>query len=568
MPERSSSMHHRRLLMVTLCICSLSVHAQSNRHIIGLTDKKATTFNFNNPSAYLSQRSIDRRTRYGIALDSSDLPVCKSYIDSIASVSNITVLGTSKWLNQVLVYTTDASALQKVRAFPFVRGTQPVTAKAAGPALPVTIFRETVTETAPAQQGTQRADLTATDYGNGYGQVHIHEGEYLHDRGFMGQGMIVAMLDAGFQSYLTNRAFDSLRKAGRVLGTWDFVKNEASVNEDDSHGANCLSIMASNLPGILVGTAPRASYYLFRTEDAATEFPVEEHYWAAGAERADSLGADLITSSLGYTTFDDPTLNHSYADMNGKTTMVTRAADMAVKKGMIVTNSAGNSGSSSWKYIGAPADGDSVVAVGAVDVNGQPASFSSYGPSSDGRVKPDLASVGFRTFVINTNGSPAQGNGTSYSNPNLAGLILCLWQAFPEFSNMKILEALKKTASRYSAPDERIGYGIPNMRAASEWLQQERRIIQAAKILGNNHIKVYPIPFSDRLNIVYRAKDAGKIELELIDAAGRILRKGYREAGPNELLFIEWPGLGRLPAGVYFIRYRDASRKGTLRLVK
>jgi hypothetical protein len=380
--------------------------------------------------------------------------------------------------------------------------------------------------------------------------------------------MTVAILDAGYLSYLTNPAFDSVRQSNRVKGTWDFVKNEASVNEDHPHGMYCFSIMAANRPGVLVGTAPKANYYLFRTEDAATEYPVEEQNWAVAAEVSDSLGVDLITSSLGYYNFDDPSLNHTYADMNGHNTMITRAADMAVKKGMIVTNSAGNSGASAWKYLIAPADGDSVLAVGAVNVSGAIAGFSSYGPSADGRIKPDIASVGWRTVLSNTLGNPVQGSGTSFSNPNIAGLIICLWQAFPEFSNMQILDAVKKSSSRYTNPDDRIGYGIPNMKAAYDYLAEERRLNQARNALGENYIKAYPIPFTNRFTVLYKSAEAGKLSMELIDASGRIISAHSRTVGTSEINFIEMTQLDRLPAGQYFLRYRDGSRKGTLTLVK
>ena len=556
------------LLVILLCLATIPGQAQLTRHIIELTDKKGTTYSFNNPSAYLSEKAIARRTRYNISLDSTDLPVSKVYTDSISAIPNVKILNTSRWLNQVLIQTTDAGALQKIESFPFVKKSSPVASRPTFAQAPADKFNEntgTLTNESILQQ-------TVTDnfynYGNTFGQVHIHEGEYLHDNGFRGEGMTVAILDAGYLSYLTNPAFDSVRQSNRVLGTWDFVKNEASVNEDHPHGMYCFSIMAANRPGILVGTAPKANYYLFRTEDAATEYPVEEQNWAVAAEVSDSLGVDLITSSLGYYTFDDPSLNHTYADMNGRNTMITRAADLAVKKGMIVTNSVGNSGASAWKYLIAPADGDSVLAVGAVNVNGAIASFSSYGPSADGRIKPDIASVGWRTVLSNTLGNPIQGSGTSFSNPNIAGLIICLWQAFPEFSNMQILDAVKKNSSRYTNPDDRIGYGIPNMKAAHDYLAEERRLNQARNALGENYIKAYPLPFTNRFTVLYKSAAAGKLSMELIDASGRIISAQSRTVGTNEINFIEMTQLDRLPAGQYFLRYRDGSRNGTLTLVK
>jgi serine protease AprX len=554
--------------VILLILISLPGRGQLTRHIIELTDKKGTTYSLNTPSAYLSAKAIARRTRYNISLDSTDLPVSRDYIDSIAKMPNVTILNTSRWLNQVLIQTTDAASLAKIKLLPFVKKSSPTASRPTFTTAPADKFNEVITEISNTSNYRQSINENYYNYGNAFGQIHIHEGEYLHDNGFRGEGMTVAILDAGFLSYLTNPAFDSVRLNNRVIGTWDFVKNEASVNEDHPHGMYCFSIMASNRPGVLVGTAPKANYYLFRTEEAATEYPVEEQNWAVAAEVADSLGVDLITSSLGYSTFDDPSLNHTYADMNGKNTMITRAADLAVKKGMIVTNSAGNSGSSAWKYLIAPADGDSVFAIGAVNVNGQVASFSSYGPSADGRIKPDIASVGWNTVVTNTSGNAVQGSGTSFSNPNIAGLITCLWQAFPEFNNMEILNAVKKNSSRFSNPDDRTGYGIPNMKAAYDYLSKERQIRQADRVLGENYIKVYPIPFRNQFSVLYKSAGAGKLSMELIDASGRIINTQSRAVGANEINFIDFAQLDRLPAGQYFLRYRDGSRSGTITLVK
>jgi hypothetical protein len=281
--------------------------------------------------------------------------------------------------------------------------------------------------------------------------------------------MTIAVLDAGFLNYLTNPAFDSVRLQGRVLGTWDYVNNEASVNEDYVHGANVFSLMASNRPGVLVGSAPHASYWLLRTEDVSSEYPVEEQNWAVAAEFADSAGVDVINSSLGYTDFDNSIFNHSYAQRNGNTSMVTIAADLAAKKGMLVVVAAGNSGGSSTdtKYVGCPADGDSVFTIGSIDINQNIASSSSWGPNGAGLLKPNVVSVGQNAvFANSTTGNPASGNGTSYACPLMAGMTACLWQMFPEFGNMQIIDAIQRSASKYTNPDFRFGYGLPNFKRA------------------------------------------------------------------------------------------------------
>ena len=462
-----------------LLLCNTGLNAQFTKHIVQLTDKKGSTHTIANPSTYLSSKAIQRRVRQQIIIDSTDLPIIKAYIDSIRNIPNVTLLNYSKWLNQVLIETADAGALSKINSFPFVKTSRPIAALARPQQDDEIINKRFIETTQPlqdrsliSQQNNQRQILgglgNSINYGNNLKQIHIHEGEYLHNLGFTGQNIIMAFLDAGFFGYKTNPAFDSIRLQNRILGEYDFVMNEQSVNEDHIHGMYCLSTVASNRPGSMVGTAPHAKFWLLRTEDAATEYPIEEQHWAVAAEFADSAGADMISSSLGYTTFDDPSFNHLYAQRDGNTTLITIAADLAAKKGMIIMNSAGNSGllNNDYKYVGCPADGDSVVAVGATDVNGNIAAFSSWGPNGAGKLKPNIVSVGQGTIISNTAGNAISGNGTSFSNPNIAGLIACLWQAFPEYTNMQIIDEVQKSSHKYNNPDARFGFGIPNFRMA------------------------------------------------------------------------------------------------------
>ncbi len=440
----------------------------ASRYLITFRNKATTPFSFAVPSQFLSARSIERRRRYAIPLDSTDLPVTPSYVDSLRSVPTVTVLNVSRWLNQVSIQTTDpANALAAINRFPFVITTSPIAAR-------LTARREGLPEVEQAVSERTFAANTLSDsstYGASYTQVHMHNGEFLHRLGLRGQNMVISMMDAGYLNYLTVKAFDSARANNQILGTHDFVARESSVNEDHPHGMQCFSTIAANIPGQFVGTAPKASFYLYRTEEAATEYPIEELNWVCAAEKSDSAGTDVISSSLGYFQFDPPfntpDYNHTYAQMNGNTTTIAIGADLAAKKGLLVVNAAGNEGSSPWRYIMTPADGDSVLAVGAVNVAGRVAAFSSYGPSSDGQVKPDLASLGVNTVVQHPNNAIGTSSGTSYAAPNLAGLIACLWQGFPEFSNMQIIEALRRSGSIASTPDTRIGYGIPDVKKAT-----------------------------------------------------------------------------------------------------
>ncbi len=455
--------------------------AQFSKYIVRLKDKGTNPFSISNPIQYLTQRSIDRRTRYGIAIDSTDLPITPRYIDSIRLAGAVIILNSSKWLNQVAIQTTDAAALAKINSFPFVISTGSMAPR---PGLAETPVNKKLDAALTEIPNNPPAPIIAADYynyGQSYGQVRLHNGEFLHNRGFRGQGMRMAVLDAGFFNYLTLPTFDSVRNNGQILGTWDFVVGNASVNEDNSHGTSCLSTIAANMPGVFMGTAPKTSFYLYRTEDVASEYPIEEQNWAAGIERADSLGIDISSTSLGYFQFDNPIFNYTYADMNGNTTLSAKAADMAAKKGILCLMAAGNEGNSAWRYIITPSDADSVMAVGAVNTSGVVGSFSSYGPSSDGQIKPSVAAVGVGAVVANpSTGQPSFGNGTSYACPNMAGLTTCLWQAFPEINNMGIINVMQAAATRATNPNDRVGYGIPDMKKAFVMLIKQLYTQQSA----------------------------------------------------------------------------------------
>jgi serine protease AprX len=441
--------------------------AQFTRYLIRLKNKGATTFTITNPSPYLSARAINRRTLYNIAIDSTDLPVPSSYITQIRNIPNVTVLNVSRWVNAVDIQTTDANAITAINALPFVQSSTGIAART-GNTVPDKYNEENlVTPLIPVAARTEGTEGDFFNYGtNSYNEIHLHKGEFLHDIGLRGQGMLIAILDGGFFNYTSLKAFDSANLNGQILSTWDFVNLEASVVEDNSHGMMCLSTIVANIPGQFVGKAPKANFHLFRTEDVNSEYPIEEFNWVCGAERADSAGSDVISSSLGYNTFDNPVFDHTYSQMNGNTTICTIGADLAAKKGIIVFNAAGNEGTNSWHYIIAPADGDSVVAVGAVNASGAVWSGSSYGPSSDGQIKPDMASVGLNAVVQGAGNTISLGTGTSFACPNMAGLGTCLWQGFPEFNNMRIIRALKEAGSISTTPDNRTGYGIPDMKAA------------------------------------------------------------------------------------------------------
>jgi serine protease AprX len=538
--------------LLFIVILLTEAKAQYPKLIVQLKDKANNTFSLNNASQFLSARAIQRRTRYNIPIDSADLPVTQRYIDSLRLAGNVTVLSTSKWLNQVLLQSTDQNAINKIRSFPFVRLVQSIGLRTTDNPV-IEKFKEEVKPLERSIQiSQQKIAADYYDYGNSFAQVHIHEGEFLHNKGYRGENMQITILDAGFLQYKTITAFDSIRINGQVLGERDFVAFDNSVNEDDSHGMYCLSILSANWPGKMVGTAPKSKYWLVRTENAATEYPIEEHNWVAGAEFADSTGSDMISSSLGYSEFDDPSFNHTYNDFYKNTTMVSRGATIAAKKGMIVMNSAGNEGGNNWKYIIFPADADSVCAVGAVNASGVIAGFSSYG--YPGKVKPNIVSVGSGTVIAGLNNQPSSGNGTSFSNPNVAGLVACLWQAFPNFNNMKILDAVYRSSDRYNTPDNRYGFGIPNFRTAFQLLKKDQNIA----LYGNQTLFAAPDPFTSQIDVTYIGQTTGSAKLEFLNSASQIVGTQNLTVEKEEVYKYTFSNLNILPPGNYTIKYTDS----------
>ena len=456
----------RTRLLYLFCFLCVTSQAQFTRYLVKFNNKANNPYTLSNPSAYLSQRAIERRNHYSIALDSTDLPVSPQYLTQIASVPNVTVMNTSKWLNEVSIQTSDANAITTIMAFPFVQNVSGIASRI----MAVISNRsrdKSYPETLLPVARTQDVTGDFYDYGTvSLNEMRLHHGEFLHNIGLRGEGMQIALLDAGFFNYNTFDAFDSINMNGQVMETWDFVARNTSVAEDNSHGMSCLSTIAANLPGQFVGTAPKTGFYLYRTEDISSEYPIEEHNWVCGAERADSSGADVISSSLGYTTFDNASFDHTYAEMNGHTTIAAIGAAIAARKGLLLFIAAGNEGNGAWHYMSTPADADSVLAVGAVDTNGIKGSFSSFGPTADGRIKPDVLGVGVKAIIETSYNAPGISQGTSFACPKMAGLGTCLWQGFPEFNNMKIIDALRQSGSRFSDPSDSLGYGIPDLKLA------------------------------------------------------------------------------------------------------
>jgi len=413
---------------------------------------------FGTPLQMLSQRALDRRTNQNIALDLKDIPIELSYINQIRAVVGISVLAKSKWLNALHVR-GNQSAINSLKSFSFVDK--------------IDFANKSLNLSGKTKQAAKinvankkRDAKVVYPYGFSSNQIQMLNGHLLHQQNYTGSGKIIAVLDAGFPGVNTIQPFQRLRDNNQILGGYDYVSRNANFYAGDSHGTSVLSTMGGYKENALVGTAPDASYYLFITEDTASENPVEESLWVEAAEKADSLGVDIINTSLGYFDYDDTAYSHAYSEMDGETAFMSRGAEIAYSRGMIIVTSAGNSGGSADPYIAVPADAVSVIAVGAVNSTETITSFSSIGPSYDGRVKPDVMAQGQATIMSDEFGNIVTGNGTSFSCPVTAGMIACLWQAFPSKTNQEIRQLVLQCSDRFLNPTSQYGYGIPDFNLA------------------------------------------------------------------------------------------------------
>jgi len=403
------------------------------------------------------------------------------------------------------------------------------------------------------------------NYGLAYGQIEQLNGIPLHDAGYQGEGMVIAILDAGFTGALTHPVLEYLWENDRILGSKDFVYIGGSVFNDSEHGKMVLSCMGANLSGEMIGTAPEAEYWLLRSEEDAHENVIEEYNWMSAAEFADSVGADIINSSLGYIDFDNPIFDHPHSAMNGDSTVITRAADIAASKGILVVNSAGNSGSSSsFPWIGAPADGDSVLTIGAVKLNGQRASFSSIGPTADGRIKPTVMACGQgATIATGTTNISTTGNGTSFSSPILAGMSACLWQSHPDMTMMEIYESIRESGSLVSDPNDLMGWGIPNFNEADSILTAI-----TPPSYSTEFVKASPVPFVNKLHVSVNIDSAENVSVEIFNIAGNLVLSSTVSLSKYSNSFELNDELLQLSQGVYFLKVITKHRTDVVKIIK
>lgn len=477
----------KKIYIFLLIFITATVFSQEQDAWVYFNAKPNTQFYFDSPLLMLSQRALNRRANQKILLDFKDIPIEQAYINQVKTVTGISVLAKSKWLNSIHVRGTQA-VINSLKTFFFVEKID-----FADKSLN-SVGKIAKSEKIKKSNITKK---TTVDFAYGFSanQIQMLNGHLLHQQNFTGSGKIIAVMDAGFPGVNTILPFQRLRDNNNILGGYDYVLRNPDFYTGVSHGTSVLSTMAGHKENSLVGTAPDASYYLFITEDDSSENPVEESLWVEASEKADSLGVDIINTSLGYFgEHDNPAYNHTYSEMDGKTTFISRGAEIAFSRGMIVVASAGNSNNNSQidPHIGAPADAVSVITVGAVNSAKSLASFSSIGPSYDNRIKPDVMAQGQSAVISDALGTIVTANGTSFSSPIMSGMVACLWQAFPLKTNKEIRELIIKSADRYTVPSNQYGFGIPNFSLA---------LALSLNAFSNSEFMLYPNPVHDSIFI-------------------------------------------------------------------
>ena len=512
-------------------------------------DKPNSQTFLNNPLTMLTQRAIDRRTVQNIAIALNDVPVHQPYIDAIAAVNGIEVKAKSKWLNCVHVRGTQATITLLmnntfVEKIIFANKNIGQLGKNAAPSVinPVNKQFETA---------------VAFNYGNSANQIQMLNGDILHQQNFTGAGKIMAILDSGFTNVNTIAPFQRIRDNNQLLGGYNFVDGNTTIYGRHNHGTNVLSTIAGFADNQLVGTAPDAKFYLFITEDINSENPVEESYWVEAAEMADSLGVDVINSSLGYFGYDNPAYSYSYSDMTGNKAFASKGANIAFLKGMIVVCSAGNSGGSSEPFVGVPAEATNVIAVGAVKFDRTLASFSSIGPSFDGRVKPDVMAQGQASVVASTSGVITTANGTSFSSPIMAGMITSFWQALPNATNVEILQFVKQASDRFANPTAQFGYGIPNFQIALNIALSINTPVNATQTA----FSIVPNPCNNEITINFSSliKNAS---IKIFSVLGKEIYAMENIAPQSKI------DLTALQSGIYFYKMKTSDSEISGKLLK
>ncbi len=538
------------LLSVLLLFSGQCLFAQESQYVVFFSDKD--TLALSQPQQFLSERAITRRTRQNIPLSYADLPVREEYLIKLRELGAVVYFKT-RWLNGALIEVTPEE-LQSIQSQDFVidaslakprgRGERRKSGSSSGRHKSARVRQEPLEQLLNAAQN----DMLGIDE--------------MHEDNYNGDGLLVAVLDGGFNGVDTVPYFQHIFEENRMLPGYDFVGNTENVYQYGQHGTEALSCIGAYIPGVLEAGGYGADFMLCVTEDVNSEFRIEEYNWLFAAEFADSTGADIISTSLGYTTFNDTSMDYAYENLDGQTAIITKAVEMATQRGMICVISAGNEGSGNWRFVSPPADAQNILAVGAVSVNRDRVSFSSYGPSSDGRIKPDVAALGLQTVVVDAKGNVVTSNGTSFAAPLIAGFVAGIWQAFPEANNIEIMNKVRLSGDKALTPDNETGYGIPDYNTLMQNYLTPIRDIQE-----NHYYKVYPNPVEDSDLIIEPTQGnfEGTVQIHLYSTDGRLVRQKKVDHFKRNSLTLEMNGLSQ---GVYIMHVVSASVSDTLKIVK
>ncbi len=540
----------KKLLLVFAILFIQQSFAQSQDAWVFFADKENVEASLADPILIMTQEAIDRKTLQGTPIDERDVPVNEVYITEIKNASGINVFAKSKWMNCVYVKGTQAN-IEALLDLPFV-----IDIEFANKSL--NLFPgEPVINKFEIEKITAASQRITYNYGAAANQIEMLSGDYLHELDYTGENMIIAVLDNGFPTVNTNPGFANMVNEGRLLGTYDFQARVVNADGTGSHGTNTSSDIAGFLQDQFVGTAPNASYYLFVTEYNPSETPLEEAHWVEALERSDSLGVDVVNTSLSYKGYDDNSYSHSYEDLDGQTTFAARGGNIAFDKGMILVCSSGNSGNTGSPYPGTPADSPGVLTIGAVNSDGSYASFSSYGPTADGRIKPDVMAQGSGSAVIETNGNVGSSSGTSFSSPIMAGVIACLWESRPEVPNGHLMQVVRESAHLYNNPTDQMGYGIPNFEDAYAALQQLG--VEEEFLMSN--FALYPNPVSSIVNVSF-PEGISNATFTVYTVLGNEVLNTTISKNSNSI------NIGELNSGMYIASIRSNNKQISFKLIK
>lgn len=543
----------KKILLFLFIVSSFVCFSQEDAWVY-FKDKPGSQSYFNNPLTMLTQRALDRRTNQGIILDIKDVPIYQPYIDDVSASIGIVVKAKSKWLNCIHVRGSQAN-INALTLLPSV-----LRVDFADKTLNIISKRPKEKAIKPVNK-TKEIAITF-NYGNSANQIKMLNGHLLHELNYTGSGKIIAVLDSGFPGVDTAPAFSRLRDSNQILGGYDFINKSTNYFSGNNHGTIVLSTMGGYVDGILIGTAPDAKYYLYVTEDAISAFPysenpVEESNWVEAAEEADRVGVDIISTSLGYFGYDNPSYSHTYSDMTGNLAFASQGANIAFDKGIVVVASAGNEGQQIEPHIGIPAEAKNVIAVGAVQSNETLAAFSSIGPSFDGRVKPDVMAQGQTVVIADQNGNLGTASGTSFSCPITSGMIACLWQALPGKNAQQIKQLIAESADNFNSivkSRNQFGYGIPDFNLA---------LANALSVddFSKNDFVVYPNPTSDSVAVCL-PENSNPSTISIYTALGQlVLEKNI--SGQSTTI-----SLKSLDSGIYFYKIASSGFSKSGKIIK